>query len=435
MMKNKKFGLVVFKDTQNIGDDIQSYAAIKFLPQIDYYIERERLNEFVSKDGEIVNTIMNGWYLHDIASLPPSPFINPLFISVHFTDHLYNKCPEYLNGYFIEYLRKFQPIGCRDDVIRKYLSNNSIDNFWSGCLTLTINPFENVKKEDYICAVDLEDDELAHLRKITQKEIRVLTHTLDDKVYSKLSYEDRMNNVCNLLKTYQGASLVVTSRLHCALPSIALKTPVIMISDVKNIDKKNRIGIYLDLMNNVTTSEFLNGKVDQDIIKPKDNSNNYLKIRESLEKKVNDFIENKTVDYIENEKSTELYEDYFIQQKKYLVNILKEQTKHDVTSVKDYYENLIKVYNEEYRIDKQNIIKDYETNIYELTRQLNKYILREEVALKEREESIENYRKKVDIYQKQIDSLNETLNSIVNSKGYKLLEKIRKLKGKIIKGR
>ena len=36
-----KYGLVVFKETTNLGDDIQSYSIKKMLPQVDYYIERE----------------------------------------------------------------------------------------------------------------------------------------------------------------------------------------------------------------------------------------------------------------------------------------------------------------------------------------------------------------------------------------------------------
>ena len=47
-----KYGLIVFKETENIGDDIQSYAAIKYLPQVDYYIEREKLDEFVPENEE-----------------------------------------------------------------------------------------------------------------------------------------------------------------------------------------------------------------------------------------------------------------------------------------------------------------------------------------------------------------------------------------------
>ena len=44
-----KYGLITYKDTENIGDDIQSYVAIRFLPKIDYYIEREKLYLFVPK--------------------------------------------------------------------------------------------------------------------------------------------------------------------------------------------------------------------------------------------------------------------------------------------------------------------------------------------------------------------------------------------------
>ena len=38
-----KYGLIVFKETENIGDDIQSYVAIKYLPKIDYYIAKNKL--------------------------------------------------------------------------------------------------------------------------------------------------------------------------------------------------------------------------------------------------------------------------------------------------------------------------------------------------------------------------------------------------------
>lgn len=39
--KKPKYGLIVFKNTDNIGDDIQSYAQSQFLPHIDYVIDRE----------------------------------------------------------------------------------------------------------------------------------------------------------------------------------------------------------------------------------------------------------------------------------------------------------------------------------------------------------------------------------------------------------
>ncbi len=45
-----KFGLIVYKDTEIIGDDIQSYVSTKYLPRIDYIIERGNVTSFVPKE-------------------------------------------------------------------------------------------------------------------------------------------------------------------------------------------------------------------------------------------------------------------------------------------------------------------------------------------------------------------------------------------------
>ena len=47
--------------TTNLGNEIQSIAARRFLPKIDYYIEHEKLNLF--QNQEKVKMILNGWYL------------------------------------------------------------------------------------------------------------------------------------------------------------------------------------------------------------------------------------------------------------------------------------------------------------------------------------------------------------------------------------
>ena len=80
-----KYGLLVFKETDNIGDDIQAYAAERFLPKVDYYIDRESLNVFMPNNQERVAMIMNAWYMYNKFTLPPSPYIEPLFVSVHFS--------------------------------------------------------------------------------------------------------------------------------------------------------------------------------------------------------------------------------------------------------------------------------------------------------------------------------------------------------------
>ena len=47
MEAKMKYGLVVYKETDNIGDDILSYSARRFLPSLDYIIDREGLDTFV----------------------------------------------------------------------------------------------------------------------------------------------------------------------------------------------------------------------------------------------------------------------------------------------------------------------------------------------------------------------------------------------------
>lgn len=46
MRDKMKFGLMSYDYTTNLGNEIQSIAARRFLPKIDYFIEHEKLNLF-----------------------------------------------------------------------------------------------------------------------------------------------------------------------------------------------------------------------------------------------------------------------------------------------------------------------------------------------------------------------------------------------------
>ena len=109
-----KYGLLVFKESVNIGDDIQSYAAQRFLPTIDYYIDRESLNTFKADKNESVAVIMNAWYMYHKYNWPPSPYINPCFLSIHISDiDFYMIGEDFLedNGY--SYLKKYPAYSSR----------------------------------------------------------------------------------------------------------------------------------------------------------------------------------------------------------------------------------------------------------------------------------------------------------------------------------
>jgi len=280
-----KYGIIVFNNTENIGDDIQSYAAYKLLPKVDYYVEREHIDTFFPNEKEYVKVIMNGWFMHYKHNFIPSPYIDPLFISTHFSSYdTYGISNEWIKENK-NYLNKYTPIGCRDKNSKKILDSFDIDSYVSGCITLTLDRFKIKKSsEKYICCVDVEDKITKHVEKITDIKVITKTHKLNSKQNTKLSYEERFNNVEKLLKLYQNAKLVITSRLHCALPCIAIGTPVILIKDEKSIYYNDRINSFLEYLNYYSEEEFLNLNI-KDIFKIK-NSNLHLDARKNLLNKV-----------------------------------------------------------------------------------------------------------------------------------------------------
>ena len=287
-----KYGLLYYKDTDNIGDDIQTYAQKRFLPRIDYLIDRESLGMFIPNKKEMVSVIMNAWYMHNEIAWPPSPYINPLPISMHFScnDRLKGGA-SYLDGLGREYLKSIAPIGCRDKETLKRLQKRKIDSYFSGCMTLTIKPFDGLNRKDYICLVDVDEDVFNKVNSVTKKKIFKITHDLVPSKNNKLDIDTRMQNVEKLLKKYQQASLVITSRLHVMLPCLALGTPVILVHP--DYYERDRLDTFLKYVTHFSKSEFLDSNVKKYIESPNKNSNGYIKIANELEKKCNNFINEK----------------------------------------------------------------------------------------------------------------------------------------------
>jgi len=72
---------------------------------------------------------------------------------------------------------------------------------------------------------------------------------------SNASVEEKLKRANEMLDLYASAKLVVTSRIHCALPCLALGTPVIFFDFgyVRKINRGRFEGV-LDLMNTVRPS-------------------------------------------------------------------------------------------------------------------------------------------------------------------------------------
>ncbi|MCD8153178.1 MAG: polysaccharide pyruvyl transferase family protein [Clostridiales bacterium] len=290
-----KYGILFNKNNMNIGDDIQAYATALFLPSFDYIIDREHIDEFVPENGEPVAVIMNAWYMWNKWNWPPSRYIYPCFVGFHYADHQLAKQPgspfkyEFLTGIGGDYLRAYEPVGCRDNFTREQLEKLGIRSYFSGCITMTLPKMpERKDRGTYICLVDVEkrvSDKIKAQLKDEDIEIRVVTHNRERN--ENLSWEDRVKIVTDLLTLYQNARCVVTRRLHCALPCLAMETPVFLI---KETEDDIRFSPYNDFLHRVTVTRFMRDEYTYDFLNPPENKPLYKKYRASLIETVKQFV-------------------------------------------------------------------------------------------------------------------------------------------------
>ena len=281
-------------DFVNVGDYIQSIACCSFLsPTV--FINREQLDVY---SGNPTKMIMNGWYMIHPEHWPPSKSIEPLFVAFH----MEKNCKEImLSPEGISYLRQHAPIGCRDKDTLSYLTEQDIPCYFSGCLTLTlglqyhhqnsspkvfiVDPYltlhplfrnmldiiRSILKNYHVISLiynKMSGSNLhyAYFKKYVSKVERFLHAALFYKTYSPILDDELMVNAeylthhllrtnyaddseifayaRSLLNSYSSASLVITSRLHCALPCLAMGTPCIFVSEdtLKNDGRFN--GLY-----------------------------------------------------------------------------------------------------------------------------------------------------------------------------------------------
>ncbi len=326
MEENIKYGLMGCSRAQtNVGDYVQAIAARQYLPKIDVYRDREDLHTY---NGDDIKMIMNGWYMHNPSHWPPTDKIDPLFVAMHINSSVYEQMT---SAKSIEYFKKHQPIGCRDKATARLLSEKGVAAYYSGCLTLTLGQTYHRNPEELTDEI-LFIDPLFHYFSVGQmlqapqkllsriKRGRVFDFALKNKVFKKTFSEEILKKAKFItqiipettveknfeiadeyLKRLAKAKLVVTSRIHCALPCLAMGTPVIFLNGGFEgfgnrfnsrfeglIDFFNRIDISEQ---NVITNNFnLEGKIELDDIP--ENKTRHIPYAQALISRCTEFINN-----------------------------------------------------------------------------------------------------------------------------------------------
>jgi len=282
---------VVMAFTENLGDDIQSLAALGFLPKLDVVINRDYPHSFFT-----VKAIFNGWYTHEPWQWAIPSTIVPLFISMHIADFAF---PILLSRQAVRrVLIRYGPVGTRDFFTLGVLRAYGVPAYFTGCLTLTLGSSYNFlrrRRQDYILVADLLEDVSFIRRNAEVRSASQMLHqtptsygsqlpeslkrffkkvvpsaVIDNVNYRlQLALARRLDAATRLIRALQrvaeiaGASLVVTSRLHVALPALAFDVPVVFVH--KNLRDPRFWGLT-DFMNVYTPKRFRDlvkgGKLD-----------------------------------------------------------------------------------------------------------------------------------------------------------------------------
>ncbi|MBO4793868.1 MAG: polysaccharide pyruvyl transferase family protein [Deltaproteobacteria bacterium] len=297
-----KYGLLVNENNSNIGDDIQSYAAARFMPRVDVLVDRENLDIFKLKKfpKEPVAVIMGAWFMWKKYNWPPAGQIIPLLVGYHHferrEDPLANAYAipvyrEHYDGIGGDWFRAYSPIGCRDLFTCEVFTEKNIPNYFSGCVTLTLpKQPETEDRGKYIVFVDLNKDVENKIRSMVgdKYEIRVVSHTTPN--INGATWEERAKRVEGFLTLYQNAKYVVTRRLHVSLPCLAMGVPVMCIQS-KTMNDPNRFDPYKSWLHFCNNNDFLkNGYTGFDFLNGTPNKRDYLRTREELAKRIQAFV-------------------------------------------------------------------------------------------------------------------------------------------------
>ena len=242
-------GILGFIGSKNIGDYVQTKAVIDLVGSKNIKIlDRENLDKY---NDNVIQTIINGWFMESPENWPPSEKIKPLFISFHLNPSIET---ELLKDESIKYFKSHEPVGCRDIYTRDILLEKGINAYYSSCITTTIDrnnylksktqaegiivigAFDRLKPTlDYKSSVKLllsifkyPFKKIDYTLKLSKFNRHLKNQNFKIKTYSQLnkrpikSHNEGLNLASEMLEKIAESEVMITSRIHAALPALAL---------------------------------------------------------------------------------------------------------------------------------------------------------------------------------------------------------------------
>ncbi len=290
-----KYGILIDKSRNRFEDRIERYAVSKYLPHTDYFIDLDDIDSFHTVDGEPVKVIMSYWWPSNKVHWPLSDTIIPKFIGLHIGD-LFPSDDGSVNGDELfglgeDCLKRFGPVGVRDQISKDFLLGRGIPAFLSGCVSLALE--KKIKKKNdrkYAVIVGLNGKILKKAISFVEKkglDVKVITDG-DNVIFD--SFEEEIRYVKNRLDLYCDAEFMITGSLRQAIVCIPMEIPVSAVIDMNDEDDNIDRIPYGDVISYVSREDFLKDINCLEPICPDSSNRLFLDLKMTIETEIRSFI-------------------------------------------------------------------------------------------------------------------------------------------------
>ncbi|XP_013391975.1 uncharacterized protein LOC106160029 [Lingula anatina] len=284
------------------GDEIQTLAALQFLPFVDRFVDRDTWNVTCietpaqtdnvgifanvtensrnrKRDNETITIFLNARYNAADLIWPPNDNLNPLMLSMSFGPSSWKKLFTEPGKY---YLKEHGPVGARDESTLRVLREKNISVYMSACLTLLLQNSNPTVKQENVLVVDVDQ---RALELIVPYDIRKTAITVTYNLSNSIKFDRlaRYETAHRLMEQYSRAKLVLTSRIHLALPCVAMGIPVVFVETAALSEGGgNRSEGLTELFHTVTVDKMMQsykGLANFNWNKPEMNPNRVLNMR------------------------------------------------------------------------------------------------------------------------------------------------------------
>ncbi|HBJ84907.1 MAG TPA: hypothetical protein DDZ88_13770 [Verrucomicrobiales bacterium] len=226
----RKTALLTYR-TGNIGDDVQSLSLSQphLLGKPDLWIDRDQFSDYANA-GE-VDLVANGFFLCASRSgklaFPPPPNISTRYVALCASNVPTTKET-------IAHFRASGPVGCRDLHSVKWCKNRGLEHYFASCPSCLLErdfdapgkPVAPYDPNGPIVLVDVNPKDLPPFG-VSNRPFLCLTNRVRPGDYR--GAEARLTALRRRLRVLRSAALVITNRLHVAMPCVGLGVPVVMV--------------------------------------------------------------------------------------------------------------------------------------------------------------------------------------------------------------